>query len=118
MAQELLRGLLEGEPFRAMDRRWRPRNLLVEPYRRQLLKNLRERYATLAAALPEFETLTRAERYVKAIYRMRLLVKQAEFAWRFDDLAFIKAISEFYSHYGTIMRFLSMEISGKPALER
>lgn len=118
MAYELLRKLLEDEPFRAMDRQWRPRNLLVEPYRRQLLKNVRERYAKLTVALPEFEMLVRAERYVKAIYRMRLSVKQAEFAWRFDDLAFIRAISEFYSYYGTVMRFLSLELSGKPGLER
>jgi len=105
----LLPKLLEGVSLKPIDRRWRPRDLLVEPYRRQLLKNMRTHYARVSDAIHEFETLVRGERYIKHIYKMKMLVKQAEFAWRFDDLIFIKAISDFYLAYGTIVRLLAIE---------
>jgi hypothetical protein len=37
---------------------------------------------------------------------MRLTTRAAQFAWRSDDLKFLKSIAGFFSDYGTVLRLL------------
>ena len=108
MVYRLLPWLLEQEQgqFQQINRVWRPVHLLPEPYRRQLLKDIQARYTRIFSALDEFKTMDRADVYVGLVHRMRLTVKAANFAWRYSDLAFFQAISNFYSDYGTVLRLL------------
>jgi len=111
MTTRLLPWILEQEAgaFQRLDRRWRPTGLLQEPYRRSLLKDIQEKYSYLAAALDEFASMDRGDVYVKLIHRMRLYEQQAKRAWRYDDLAFLQAVTGFLSDYGTIMRLLATD---------
>lgn len=97
---------LEGGSFYRVDRRWKPQNLLPEPYRRDLLKDAQKRFELLSQAEVEFKVLDRSSRYIQLLRRMRLVIKDAQFAWRSDDLRFLVAISAFFQDYGTILRFL------------
>lgn len=83
--------------------------LIPDPYRRNLLKDAQGRFELLTAAEDEFQTLDNANRYFKIIRKMRLGIRKAQFAWRSDDLEFIKQIADFYSGYGTILRYLKIE---------
>jgi hypothetical protein len=40
---------------------------------------------------------------------MRLDVKGAQFAWRSDDLAFIRHIAKFFTDYGTVLQNLKID---------
>jgi hypothetical protein len=111
MGLRLLPWILEQEAgaFQRLDRKWRPQNLLPEPYRRSLLKDIQGKYERIFSALDEFTTLDRGAIYVKLVHRMRLYVQKAKFAWRFDDLAYFQAVTGFYSDYGTLMRLLATD---------
>lgn len=111
MSVRILPWILEQEAgaFQRIDRRWRPQNLLPEPYRRNLLKDIQARNDRIASALDEFASMDRGDVYVKLVHRMRLYVQKAKFAWRYDDLAFFQAVTGFYSDYGTIMRLLATD---------
>ena len=111
MEYRLLPWILEQEQgqFQQVNRVWRPAHLIPEPYRRQLLGDIKLRYARLFSAFNEFKTLDRGDVYIKLIHRMRLTMKTADYAWRYSDLAFFQAISGFYSDYGTILRFLATD---------
>lgn len=89
-----------------MERIWKPTNLLVEPYRRNMLKDIEARYERLAQATDELTELPKADKYIRELTRMRLLVRQAKVAWRYDDMSYLRAISEFYSEYGKMLRRL------------
>lgn len=99
----------EGPDFYRVDRRWQPKDLLVDPYRRNLLLDAQGRFNRLQEAEDEFQTLERAPLYLRILKRMRLTVRRAQFAWRTDDLAFIKAVSEFFSDYGTVLQNLKID---------
>ena len=111
MKYRLLPWIIDQEvgAFQQLTRRWRPTNLLQEPYRRSILKDVQERYARLEAAQGEFASLDRGALYVKLIQRMKLNVQKAKFAWRVDDLAFLEAVASVFSDYGTIMRLLATD---------
>lgn len=96
----------EGSQWVRTDRTWRPKELIPDPYRRNLLKDAQERYNRLALAEPEFKTLERAHLYIKILRRMRFDVRNAQFAWRADDLKFLTAIANFFQDYGTVLRHL------------
>jgi hypothetical protein len=108
VAKRLLPWILEQEAgnFRVVERLWRPTNLLVEPYRRNMLKDIESRYVRLEGALDEITELPRADVYIRLFTRMRLLVRQAKVAWRFDDLSFLQAVGGFYTNYGALLRHL------------
>jgi len=95
--------------FQQIDRRWRPTNLLVEPYRRQMLTTIEGLHKEISAAESEFKTLDRAEFYLRSLRNLRVWVRQAKFAWRFDDMTFLQAISGFYTDYGAILRLLKID---------
>ena len=61
---------------------------------KKYLKDMGEKYARLTEATDEIVSLDRADRYVKALRRMRLWFRQANFFWRGDQLTFIRAVSE------------------------
>ena len=94
--------------------RWRPQNLLFVAQTRALLLDLVSRYKYLAAARSELETLPRADRYIKSLTRMRFALRQAHYVWKADQLTFIRAVSEFYSDFGAILKLLKEDAdSGK-----
>jgi hypothetical protein len=99
----------EGNSFYRTTNRWQPRDLIPDPYRRNLLKDAQQRLKALETAENEFQTLDRATLYINALKRMRLSVRMAQFSWRTDDLKFIRAISEFLSDYGTVIRYLKID---------
>lgn len=98
--------LQEGSRFYRVDRTWQPKDLIPDPYRRNLLKDAQERFNLLSSAEKEFRTLDRAHIYVKVLRRMRLTIKEAQFNWRSDDLKFLAAIASFFKDYGTVLRHL------------
>lgn len=98
----------EGQ-FQSIDRRWRPTDLLVEPYRRQMLTRIERLYDEISAAEPEFKTLDRAEFYLRSLRNLRVWLRQAKFAWRFDDMTFLQAVAGFYTDYGAILRLLKID---------
>ena len=99
----------EGPDFYRIERRWQPKNLIPDPYRRDLLKDAQERLDQLEDAETELQTLDRAPLYIGALKRMRLAVRQAQFAWRTDDLKFLQNIADFFSDYGTVLQNLKID---------
>jgi hypothetical protein len=95
-----------GDSFYRVDRTWQPKDLIPDPYRRNLLKNAQEKYNQLTAAEDEFKALQRAHFYVQVLRRMRLTIKDAQFAWNFDDLKFLESIANFFTDYGILLRVL------------
>jgi len=107
---ELLPALLAEEgPFQRIEHRWRPTDLLYTPQARALLRDVQTRYERLAGALDELQTLTKADTFAKLLVRMRLYVRHASYVWKFDHLAFIKAVAAFYVDYGVALTLLRRE---------
>lgn len=104
---EILRS--EGTQFYKVDHRWQPKNLIPDPYRRNLLKDAQARLNRLEEGFDEFKLLDRAPLYVKLFNRMRLSVKRAQYAWRSDDLTFIHNISDFFNDYGLVLQNLRID---------
>ena len=99
----------EGPDFYRINRRWQPKDLLVDPYRRNLLLDAQARHSRIREAEDELQTLDRAPLYLRILKRMRLTLRRAQMSWRADDLVFIQAISEFFSDYGTILQNLKID---------
>lgn len=99
----------EGTSFYRINNRWQPKNLIPDPYRRNLLQDAQSRLQRLEGAENELQSLDRATLYINLLKRMRLAVRQAQFAWRTDDLKFIRNISEFFSDYGTVLQHLKID---------
>ena len=108
MQYDLLHSILrqEGSHFYKIDRKWQPKDLIPDPYRRNLLKDAQDRFDQLASAEEEFKSLDRAHLYVQVLRRMRFTVRDAQFAWRTDDLKFLESIATFFTDYGTVLRLL------------
>ena len=111
MPYKLLPRILEqeGVQFHNVSKKWQPKNLIPDPYRRNLLKDVQQRFKTLSDADGEFRTLDRAHLYTQIIRRMRFTVRDAQFAWRFDDLKFLEAIANFFTDYGIVLRHLRFD---------
>ncbi len=111
MLYRLLPSILdqEGTDFYQVKNQWKPKDLIPDPYRRTLLKDAQEKLNRLAEAEDELQTLDRAPLFIGILKNLRFVVRQAQFAWRSDDLKFLQAISEFYSNYGTVLRHLKYE---------
>lgn len=99
----------EGSDFYRVERRWQPKDLIPDPYRRNLLKDAQAKLDRLSKAEDEFQTLDRPALFIGNLKDLRLAVRRAQFAWRTDDLKFIQAIAEFYSKYGIILQNLKHE---------
>lgn len=111
MAREHLQQILENEgtSFYKVYHRWQPKNLIPDPYRRNLLKDAQERFNRLSEAEDEMKGLIRGPLYLQILYRMRLTIRQAQFAWRTDDLKFLTKISDFFSDYGVVLQNLKID---------
>lgn len=99
----------EGSDFYRGTRRWQPKDLIPDPYRRNLLKDTQAKLNRLSEAEDELQTLARPDLFIGILKDLRLAVRRAQFAWRTDDLKFLEAIAEFYSKYGTVLRNLQHE---------
>jgi len=104
----------EGVAFQAIHQRWRPQDLFLLRQVQLLLKDIRVRQANLELASDELKTLEYAPKYFKYMRRMHIWARDAGFAWKADQLRFIKSVAGFYSDYGAILRLLRMDqVRGK-----
>jgi hypothetical protein len=99
----------EGSDFQRIENRWRPKNLLLLPQVRLLLRDVDRRFDQLSTAEPELETLDRANIYITLVRRMRIWVRQASFTWKSDQLQFLQAVGSFYKDYGNVLRLLKFD---------
>jgi hypothetical protein len=108
---EYLQKILDQESgnFYRVDRRWKPKEIIPSIISQAMLKDAQKKYNLLAQAEDEFQQLERAPAYLRILKRMRLTIRQAQFAWRVDDLKFLESISDFFSDYGTVLQFLKID---------
>lgn len=99
----------EASTFQAVHQRWRPRDLFLMRQVQLILKDIQSRYANLEVARDEFKLLENASKYFKYLQRMRIWVRDAGFAWKADQLRFLKSVAGFYSDYGAVLRLLKMD---------
>lgn len=99
----------EGVDFERISNQWRPINLLFELQAKSLMKDMSKRYANLVQANSELQTLDRADMYLKLVRKMKLVVRRAYFVRRLNQLAFLEAVTEFYTAYGKVLRFLKID---------
>lgn len=99
----------EGTDFYRIENRWQPKDLIPGPYRQDMLKDVQGKLNQLSAAEDELQLLDRAPLFVGILKNLRVVVRQAQFSWRVDDLKFLQAISEFYSNYGIVLKHLKYE---------
>lgn len=113
MASPGLLTILEQEDgsgtFQRGDNVWRPRNLFFEIQTQDLLKDMVKRYETLKESQNELKVLERATMYQQRLREMRLILKKAHFIRRANHLAFAQAVSEFYTAYGQVLRYLRID---------
>lgn len=95
--------------FQRIDHVWRPKNLFFEIQTQELLKDMVRRYTNLKASEEELKLLDRAEMYLKNLRLLRLTVKRAHFLRRANHLAFAQAVTEFYTAFGVVLRFLRID---------
>lgn len=69
------------------------------------------RYNFLVAAQVEFQKLDRADVYLSLVRKSKLVLRRAFYVYRMNHLAFLVAVSEFYSAYGQILRFLKIDMA-------
>ena len=107
----VLREILEqaGSDFYRIDHRWKPKEIIPSVISQKMLKDAQQKYNLLAQGEVEFQTLERAALYIRILNRMRFTIRRAQFAWRADDLEFLKAIAEFFSDYGTVLQSLKID---------
>lgn len=122
MERTLLRRIVEqeGTAFQQIEHFWRPQNLLMSAQVRVLIHDIERRFERLSEAEGEFETLDRADKYIKLLRRMRLDVRAATFSWKANQLRFIQAVTQFYSDYGAVLRLLKQDqqrgiLAGQPS---
>lgn len=104
----------EGPVFQSVHQRWRPKDLFLIRQVQLILKDIKGRFDNLELARDEIKTLEYAPKYFKYMQRMRLWLREALFAWKADQLRFLKSVSGFYSDYGVVVRMLKTdELRGK-----
>lgn len=96
----------ETGTFQRIDNEWRPKNIFFEIQTQELLKDMVRRYTALKLAQEELKLLDRSEMYLKHLRTLRLVVKRAHFLRRANHLAFAQAVTEFYTAFGAMLRFL------------
>lgn len=99
----------EGTNFYRIEPRWKPKGLIPSIISQAMLKDAQQRFKLLSRAEDELQTLERAPLYIRILKRMRFAIRRAQFAWRADDLEFLKAVAEFFGDYGTVLRYLKID---------
>jgi len=106
----LLPWIIEQEQdFKPVHRNWRPTNLLFTRQVRLLLKDMRTRLDHLEQAKDELQALPRSDRYLKRLFSLRYRLREANYQWKADQLAFLQSTAQFYRDYGAILRFLKFD---------
>jgi len=95
--------------FQSVHQRWRPKDLFLMRQVQLIIKDIQSRYESLELARDEFKTLEYGPKYIKYLQRMRIWVREARFAWKADQLRFLKSVAGFYSDYGAVLRLLRMD---------
>jgi hypothetical protein len=99
----------ETDSFQKLDNVWRPKNLFFQIQTQELLKDMNRRYAAIKANEDEIKKLERGSIYQTHIRRLQFIIRRAKFVRLSNQLAFGQAVSEFYTHYGQILRFLRID---------
>jgi hypothetical protein len=99
----------DASEFQSVHQNWRPRNIFLMRQVQLILKDMQSRQDSLELARDEFKTLEYAPKYLKYLLRMRIWLREANFAWRADQLRFLKSVAGFYSDYGAILKLLKFD---------
>lgn len=99
----------EAAEIRRIEKRWQPKSLLFIPQARALLLDLERRYGHLEDARDEMMSLDRGAQYISYLGRMRVSLRQALIYWKGDQLTFLRAVTNFYSDYGAVLRLLRQD---------
>ena len=99
----------EGGSFERLDYSWRPKNLFFELQTKDLLADMLRRQKNLSTAIGEFQRLDRMEFYLKQVRKITFIIRRAKFVRQSNHLAFGQAVSEFYTAYGQILRYLKID---------
>lgn len=106
-----LLGLLDEEQgsFAQIDSKWRPQNLFFELQMKELMADMLTRFKRLKEAEGEIQSLDRAPQLLKLVRKMGLIIKRAHFVRHSNNLAFVQAVSDFYTAYGEVLRYLKID---------
>jgi hypothetical protein len=99
----------ESGSFQRIDNVWRPTNLFFAIQTQELLKDMLRRHQSLELLKGELQLLERSEMYLKNLRSMGFIIRRAKFVRLVNQLAFSKAVSDFYTAYGTVLRFLKID---------
>jgi hypothetical protein len=99
----------EADSFRRLDNFWRPKNLFLQIQTQELMRDMNHRYAELKAGEGELMKLERASTYQKQLRRLEFIIRRAKFVRLSNQLAFGQAVSDFYTVYGKMLRFLKFD---------
>jgi hypothetical protein len=103
-----VRDLLDQESFTTTSR-WRTDSLLPPAQALALLNDLKSRHSRLLLTAEELSLMKRSLFYAKALERMRVLVRLADFVWKSDQVRFFQYVSEFFTLYGNILMSVKHE---------
>lgn len=67
------------------------------------------RYKALKESEGEFVGLERVDMYKKQIRLMGFIIRRAKFVRLSNQLAFVQAVSEFYTAYGKVLKYLKID---------
>jgi len=111
VATPILLSILNEEvgTFQRIDNQWRPKNLFFKIQTQELLRDMVRRYTELKSAQEEIKLLDRAEMYLKHLRTLRLVLKRAMFLRLANHLAFAQAVTEFYTTFGVVLRYLRFD---------
>lgn len=70
---------------------------------------MERRYSRLKEGENELQKLVRGDHLLKLVRRMGLVLKRAHFVRRSNHLALGQAVSEFYTAYGEVLRYLKID---------
>jgi hypothetical protein len=99
----------EADAFQKLDNVWRPNNLFFQIQTQELLRDMNRRFVNMKANEGELKKLERASIYQTQLRRLELILRRAKFVRLSNQLAFGQAVSDFYTHYGQILRFLRID---------
>ena len=95
--------------FQRIDNVWRPRHLFLQLQTQELVKDMNRRLALIKASEEEFKTLQRSSFYLKSARHLEFILRRAKFTRLANQLAFGQAVSDFYTVYGNILRYLRID---------
>lgn len=99
----------ETDSFQKLDNVWRPKNLFFNIQTLELLKDMNRRYDLMKANEQELKKLERSSIYQTNLRRLELILRRAKYTRLSNQLAFGQAVSDFYTNYGQILRFLRID---------